>query len=101
MLLIACFLAVCFFRVGLLFFPDAVLGFAFPLLIPGIFDMSWATTETTPTIRMAANNNAHSVMRLLKLNVLGLVMIPSKLFRAKSSLSTERHLQQAKTIWLF
>ena len=69
--LMSCFFGVGFFFIDLLFFRDAVLGFAFPLLIPGIFDMSWARTGTMTTIRTAANNNAHTVMLDLILNVLG------------------------------
>src|SRR5258705_11172548 len=87
MLLMSCFFAVCFFRAVFLFFRVVAfdLDFAFRLLMPGMLDIScWAKTVTQAKSRKAANKNAHTRPRNLKLNGLMVPIIPPrKVFPAK------------------
>src|SRR6266536_3398074 len=87
MLLMSCFFAVCFFRVVFLFFRVVGfdLDFAFGLLMPGMLDIScWARTGTQAKSKKAANKNAHTLTRNMKLNGLMLPIIsPRKVFPAK------------------
>jgi len=89
MLLMSCFFPVCLFRAVFFFFLAGGfdLDFDFGLLMPGMLDISfWAMTGMPPKIRKAANKNAHTLTRNLKLNGLMLSIIPPrKVFRAEKS----------------
>ena len=96
-LLMSCFVAVCLWRVGFLFFREVAvdLDFAFGLLIPGILDISCcARTGTLTSTSMATNKNIH-IARELNFNTLMPFIIPPRKFLTKED--NQRKLSSAET----
>src|SRR6266851_763808 len=94
-LLMSCFLAVRFLRVGFLFFRDVArdLDFAFGLLIPGILDISCcAKTGTLTTTSMTTNKHIH-IARELNFNTSMPFIIPPRKFLTKE----QKKLSSAET----